>query len=57
MAKATVEVGVVIAVVLVAHVKATRHRARRHTDGAASAGVVIITSVAARCVSFVVQLI
>ena len=56
VAKATVEVGVVIAV-LITHVTAARRRARRRTDGTASGGVDIITSVAARCVSFVVQLI
>ena len=52
--KATVEVCLVIAV-LVTHVTAARRRARHRADGAASAGVDIITSVAARCVSFVIR--
>ena len=56
VAKATVEVGLAIAV-LITHVTAARRRARRCADGAASVGVVIITSVAARCGSFVVRLI
>ena len=56
VAKATVEVGLVIAV-LITHVTAARRRARRRANGAASVGVVIITSVAARCGSFVVRLI
>ena len=54
VAKATVEVGLAIAV-LITHVTAARRRARRRADGAASVGVVIITSVAARCGSFVVR--
>ena len=49
MAKATVEVGLVIAV-LITHVTAARRRASRRVDGAASVGVVIITSAAARCI-------
>ena len=56
VAKATVEVGLAIAV-LITHVTAARRRARRRADGSASVGVVIITSVAARCGSFVVRLI
>ena len=56
VAKATVEVGLVIAV-LITHVTAARRRASRRVDGAASVGVVIITSAAARCIPFVVRLI
>ena len=56
VAKATVEVGLVIAV-LITHVTAARRCARRRVASAASVGVIVITSVAARCVSFVVRLI
>jgi hypothetical protein len=56
VAKATVEVGLVIAV-LITHVTAARRRASRLFDGAASGGVVIITSAAARCIPFVGRLI
>ena len=56
VAKATVEVGLVIAL-LITNVTAARRRASRRADCGASVGVVIITSVAARCVSFVVRLI
>ena len=43
--------------VLITHVTAARRRASRRVDGAASVGVVIITSAAARCIPFVVRLI
>ena len=56
VAKATVEVGLVIAV-LITHVTAARRCASRRVDDSASVGVVIITSAAARCIPFVVRLI
>ena len=57
VAKATVEVGLAIAV-LITHVTAARRRASsRRVGGAASVGVVISTSAAARCIPFVVRLI
>ena len=56
VAKAMVEVGLVIAV-LITYVTAARRRARRRADGAASVGGVSITSLAARCVLFVIRLV